>query len=178
MMKLKLDGNGHVVTAGGHPVYVFADGTEKPFDAAASVARAERAEVGIVAERIGFAISHSKFVAEKLVLPPDMAADSFRSSFKMEGGQPVGYGAEGVKIYSRQRPGEVAGLDEALERIVAQHSEKAKILKSPASTTGAGPKSTPGAPAIGKGRALTRTVFEQLPADAKMAHVKAGGILV
>jgi hypothetical protein len=174
-MKLKLDKDGHVVTAKGLPVYVHADGSEKPFDARALIARAEKAEAGVIAEQIGFAISHSKFVVEKLAIPPDMAAAAFRSSFKIEAGKFVGYGADGVKIFSRQKPGEVAGLDEALERIVAAHADKDRILKAPTSPS----KVDAGArPNIGGGQTLTRSAFEKLPPDARMAHVKAGGELV
>jgi hypothetical protein len=174
-MRLKLDRNGNVVTAAGHPVYVHADGSEKPFDAAASIARAEKAEAGIIAEQIGFAVSHSKFVTEKLTIPPDMAAAAFRSSFKIEAGKFIGYGADGVKIWSRQWPGEVAGIDEALEVIVAAHPDKARILKA---LDLPGKPDTGARPIIGDGQTLTRSAFEKLPPDARMAHVKAGGALV
>jgi hypothetical protein len=175
-MRLKLDNDGHVVTAGGHPVYVHADGREAPFDAAAAVTRAERAERAVVDEKVSSAFHRSTFVTEKLVVPPDMAAATFGAAFKIEDGKLVAYDKAGVKIYSRQRIGEAAEVDEAVERLVAGHPEKDRILKAPGASSH-GRKTGAGA-VPSSGSALSRTAFERLSAEQRMTYVKAGGALV
>jgi hypothetical protein len=74
-------------------------------------------------------LATSKFVQEQLILPPDIVEKTFGSSFKVEDGQVVAYlGNE--RILSRERPGEIAGVDEALATLVEHYPMKDRILKS------------------------------------------------
>lgn len=84
----------------------------------------------------------SQFINEKLILPPDIAEATFGNSFKIEDGQVVAY-LGGNKIYSRERPGEPASFDEALQVIVDAYPMKDRILRSSgASGSGAGSSSS------------------------------------
>lgn len=66
---------------------------------------------------------------EKLILPPDIAEAQFGQSFKIEEGRVVGY-LNGNKIYSREKPGELADFDEAFSTIVDAYPMKDRILKA------------------------------------------------
>ena len=99
--------------------------------------------------------STSPYVTDKLVLPPDIAANTFGHNFKVEGEgknlRVVGY-YNGEKINSRTRYGEEATFDEAMEFVVDKYSQKNRILKSSGSggsgaggnlSGGTGPKTIP-----------------------------------
>ena len=58
-----------------------------------------------------------------------MIQATFGKNFQIEGGKVVAVGADGQKIYSRARPGEVADFDEALETLVGGYQHKDSILK-------------------------------------------------
>lgn len=70
----------------------------------------------------------SKFISEKLILPPDIAEATFGSNFKIEDGQVVAY-LGGNKIYSRERPGEPASFEESVQVIVDAYPMKDRILR-------------------------------------------------
>ena len=204
-MKLKVDGNGHVVVEDGKPVYVHSDGKEVPFDAEQAVAkisqlngeakghrekaeqaigqlkaydgldaaaartaldtvskldhkqlidagkvdevRAEvqkvyegrlaveadarkKAENALSNEMIGGNFSRSKFVTEKLAIPPDLVQSHFGRNFAIEDGKVVATDSLGNKVYSRAKPGELATFDEAMEVLVENYPYKDSILKS------------------------------------------------
>jgi hypothetical protein len=77
----------------------------------------------------GYAFASSPFVQDKLLLPADMAQKIFGDAFKVEGNAPVGYlGTD--KILSREKIGEVAAFDEALQALVDRHPQKDRILKA------------------------------------------------
>ena len=80
-------------------------------------------------ELIGGGFARSKFIQENIAVPVDMIQATFGQSFKIEEGKVVAYGADGQKIYSRTRPGEVADFDEALETLVGGYQYKDHILK-------------------------------------------------
>lgn len=82
--------------------------------------------------------ANSKVVNEKTVLPPDMAEAYFGKHFKIEDGQVVGYLGDD-KIYSKQKPGEIAPFEEALQTIIDQYPMKDRILKAPSSGGGTKP---------------------------------------
>jgi hypothetical protein len=112
-------------------------------------------------EKIGGGFARSKFIAEKLVLPADIAQARFGSAFKIEDGKVVAYDPAGNKIYSKGRPGELADFDEALETIVDQYPYKANILKAPGSSGGGAPGSR-GNGAAGGDKTMTRAEFVKL----------------
>ncbi|MFW2106375.1 DUF6651 domain-containing protein, partial [Acinetobacter guillouiae] len=80
-------------------------------------------------ELIGGGFARSKFIQDQVSVPADMIQAQFGKSFKIEEGKVVAYGADGQKIFSRTRPGEVADFDEALETLVGGYQYKDSILK-------------------------------------------------
>lgn len=125
-------------------------------------------------EMIGGRFSRSKFIAEKLNLPVDMVEARFGKAFKIEDGQVVAYDHHGQKIFSREKPGDVAGFDEALSILVDAYPNKDSILKGSAASGG-------GAQGDGGGsqgaKAMSREAFDNLDPAAKVAHVHDGGVV-
>ncbi|MBF0102272.1 MAG: hypothetical protein HQK77_15330 [Desulfobacterales bacterium] len=85
--------------------------------------------------------SSSQFVKEKLNRTPKEAGRYFATNFKVEydGDTPVvvGYFEDGRKIYSKERAGELADFDEALELLLERDDNKNSMLRgSAASGTG------------------------------------------
>jgi hypothetical protein len=78
-------------------------------------------------------------IAEKLAVPADMVQATFGNRFKIEDGKVVAYDANGNKIFSRARPGELADFDEALETLVEQYPYKDHILKGSGANGGGAP---------------------------------------
>lgn len=72
-------------------------------------------------------------IMEKLVLPPDLAESAFGSNFKIEEGSVVGY-LNGQRIFSREKPGELASFDEALAQVIDAYPMKDRILKGSGSS--------------------------------------------
>lgn len=79
---------------------------------------------------IGNGFAGSQFLAEKTILPGDLAEAYFGKHFKIEDGKVVAYLGEN-KIFSKARPGELASVDEALEIIVEAYPMRDRILKAP-----------------------------------------------
>ena len=80
-------------------------------------------------ELIGGGFARSKFIQDNIAVPVDMIQATFGKNFQIENGKVVAVGADGQKIYSRARPGEVADFDEALESLVGGYPHKDSILK-------------------------------------------------
>lgn len=123
-------------------------------------------------ERIGGSFDRSKFIADKLAIPGDMARAAFGKAFKIEEGKVVAYDANGNKIFSRVRPGDIANFDEALETLVESYPHRDQILKG----SGASGSGASGGGGSGTGsKTLSRTAFDALAPDKQMAHIKGGG---
>lgn len=93
-------------------------------------AKASGFEQQLYAEKIGGSFARSQFIAEKMAVPADMVQATFGSNFKIEEGKVVAYDAQGQKIFSRSRPGELADFNESLETLVSQYPHRDHILKS------------------------------------------------
>lgn len=87
-------------------------------------------------ELIGGGFARSKFIQDNIAVPADMIQATFGNNFKIEDGKVVGYDANGQKLYSRTRPGELANFDESLETLVGGYQHKDSILKGNQSTGG------------------------------------------
>jgi hypothetical protein len=174
-MKLKLNGDGTAVITNGFPVYTHDDGSEAPFDAAASVEKTRDLEAALMSEKIAVNFDRSRMVAEKLSVPPDLVRAKFGNAFKLEDGKVVAFDKNGNKIYSRARPGEVADFDEALAVLIDAYPSRDSIIKktgTPGGHTGGAGNSR------GGGRTLTRSALAALAAAAQSAHFKSGGTVV
>ena len=125
-------------------------------------------------EIIGGSFNRSKFIADKMAIPPDLVEARFGNAFSLEDNKIVAKGHDGNAIYSRARPGEIATFDEALEIMVDQYPHKETILKgSGASGSGAGGSSG----TVGGKRTMSRSAFDALDPTAKAAAVKEVAII-
>ena len=112
-------------------------------------------------EMIGGRFARSKFIGDKLAIPPDLVEARFGSQFKIESGQVVAYDQHGNKLYSQARPGELADFDEALNVLVNQYPYKDTILKG-SDATGSGMQSS-------NSPANRGTDWHKLPPEERMA---------
>lgn len=109
-------------------------------------------------EMIGGRFARSQFISDKVAIPADMVQARFGSAFVIEDGAVVAYGPDKNKIYSRAKPGEAAGFEEAIEMLIDLYPHKDHILKgNSGSGGGAG-----GGGGGGGAKTLTREAFEQL----------------
>lgn len=128
----------------------------------------------LFAEKVGGAFSRSKFIADKMAIPSDLAQARFGSHFTIEEGKIVAKDPSGNKLFSRARPGEVAEFDEALEMLVDAYPYRDSILKgSGASGSGAGGSANGGS----GGKSMTRTAFNALDPMAQAAAAKSHTIV-
>lgn len=122
-------------------------------------------------EKIGNAFGRSKFVAEKLTpAGADLVRTMFANQIKVEDGQIVGYDANGQKLYSKARPGELADFDEVVTSLVDGYAFKDHIMKGMGGGSGAQPGNGGGK----GGKTMTRTEFDALDPSARMAKIKDG----
>ncbi|MBR8182100.1 hypothetical protein KDW54_06765 [Burkholderia ambifaria] len=119
-------------------------------------------------EKIGGSFDRSKFIAEKLAIPGDMAKAAFGKAFRIEDGKVVAYDASGNKVFSRVRPGDVANFDEALETLVENYPYRDQILKG----SGASGGGASGGGAAGGKKSYSRAEFNTFD-PAKQAQVAA-----
>lgn len=131
-------------------------------------------------ERIGGLFARSPLIVgdkATITLPPDLAQAAFGSHFKMENGKVIAYDKHGNKIISRktETAGEPAGFDEALGIIIDAHPSKENILKGAAGQGGGG-SGNRGSGAGGS--VITRSQFDAMTPEQKMAHSKQPGAQV
>ena len=119
-------------------------------------------------ELIGGGFARSKFIQDNIAVPADMIQATFGKNFQIEGGKVVAVGADGQKIYSRARPGEVADFDEALEVLVGGYQHKDSILKGNQSGGG-------GFQGNGGNKSGPQSLAECKTKDEKIAYMKHVG---
>lgn len=116
----------------------------------------------------------SKFVSENLLIPPDIVEATFGKHFKVEDNQVVAYLGEN-KILSRENPGEIASIDEALNVIVDAYPMKDRILKAAGGGSGA-----PGGGNSGQGsgaNSIPRSQFNDMDPGAQAEYAMSGGLV-
>lgn len=126
------------------------------------------------AERISSAFGQSKFISERLAVPPDMAQATFARHFQFEDGVIKPLDGNGNPIYSEANPGELASFDEAMERIVGQYAYKDSILK------GAGHNGSGAQPpdASGAQSSMKREQFDALPPTQQHKIATSGDVQI
>lgn len=127
---------------------------------------------------IGGAFAQSKFIAEKFAAEGpagvEIARALFGNSLKVEDGKVVGYDANGNKLYSRTRHGELASAEEAIELLVDAYPHKNSILKgSGANGGGAGHGGGNG----GGKKTMSRDQFDGLNPAQRAQFMREGGTL-
>ena len=80
-------------------------------------------------EKIGGSFARSQFIKEKMAVPVPMVERTFGDQFSIEDGRMVARDANGNPIYSKSKPGELAGFDEAIEIIVNDSPYRDDILR-------------------------------------------------
>ena len=142
------------------------------------VKEAETLKAQLNTHLIGGAFASSKFIAEKFAAEGpagvEIARALFGNSLKVEDGKVVGYDANGNKLYSRARPGELASADEAIELLVDAYPHKNHILKG----TGA----NGGGASHGKGngdgkKTMTRASYDALTPPDQATFAREGGVV-
>lgn len=110
-------------------------------------------------EKIGGSFARSKFISDKLAVPVPMVEATFGRHFTIEDGKIVAKDATGNPIYSKAKPGEVAGFDEALEYLVDASPYRDNILKGRNANGSAAPG---GGGAGGGAKTISRAEFDQI----------------
>lgn len=135
------------------------------------VAERDKLKSDLFNEKIGGSFARSKYIAEKLAIPADLVQARFGDRFKIEDGKTVAYDAQGNKLYSRAKPGELADFEEAIDMLVDAYPHKDTILKgSGASGGGAGASNNNG----GGAKSMTRAQFEQLGPSERASKMQDG----
>lgn len=165
---LKLDGDGKPAMKDGLPLFTDPTGKAVPVDVSAIFQRAAKAEMSAA---VAEAFMASKFIAEHSQMPAGALRPIFGDRFQLENGRLVGTDDNGNKLWSRQRPGELAGFDEAIEMMVGQYQHREFILKGQQER--AAPQPAPQDQRAGN--SVPRAVFERMSPHQAMAHIQAGG---
>jgi hypothetical protein len=113
-------------------------------------------------EIVGGSFARSKFIQEKLAIPMDLVQAAFGKNFKVEDGKLVALDAQGNKVFSRARPGELADFEEAIGQLVDQYPNRDHILKA-SGASGSGASGSKGGGGGGNdSKSMTRTAFDAL----------------
>ena len=125
-------------------------------------------------EIIGGSFARSKFINEKLAMPMDLVQAAFGKNFKVEDGKLVAVDAQGNKMFSRNRPGELADFEEAIGTLVDQYPNRDHILKA-SGASGSGAAASAGGAGSGNG-SKKHDAFGIQPtsSDEQMKAVKSG----
>jgi hypothetical protein len=125
-------------------------------------------------EIVGGSFSRSKFITDKLAIPPDMVQARFGQHFQVEeGNKIIAQDASGNRIFSRARPGEIATFDEALETLVDAYPYRDNIIKG----TGASGSGASGGNGSGGKKTVTRAQFEAMSAAEQATAARTTGVV-
>jgi len=133
---------------------------------------AETLKQQLNAHLIGSAFAGSQFVATKIAAADaasaaQIARGLFGQNLKVEDGKVVGYDANGNRIYSKTRPGELADANEAIETLITTSPLAASILKG-ANASGGGAGGGGGGGGNGKTQ-ITRAAWQALSPSEQRA---------
>lgn len=123
---------------------------------------------------LGAAFSGSKWIKEKLSIPPDMAQKFFGDRFKVDGNKLVPVGHDGNPIYSSVRHGEPAEFEEALQMMVAAYPNRDAIMRG----TGASGGGTGPSGGAGGSKIVQRAQFDAMSQSQRAEFAKSGGKVV
>lgn len=123
---------------------------------------------------IGGSFASSKFIADKLAIPADIAQKFFADRFKVDGGKLVPMDANGNPLFSATRHGEHADFEEALEVMVNQYPNKNMILKG-SGASGSGAQG--GGKGDGGKKSFSRAQFDAMDPAGKAAVAREGATI-
>ena len=127
----------------------------------ATQAERDKFKNDLFSEKIGGAFARSKFINEKVAVPPDMLQALFGKQFTVEDGKIIARDAAGNIINSSTKFTEPADFDEAVETIVKQYPNRDRILKG-ANSSGSGARQSVNY-GNGGAKTMTRDEFNRLP---------------
>lgn len=136
-----------------------------------TVERAEALEKQLRQEKIGGSFARSKFIADKLAVPAPMVEKTFGEHFTIEDGKIIAKDTNGNQIYSKERPGEPADFDEALETLVDNFPYRDSIVKGRGSNGSGAPGGGQGA---NGGKMIARAEFDKLAPEQRMKTIQDG----
>ena len=124
---------------------------------------------------VGGAFASSQYIKDKMVLPADFVQARFGNNFGVEKGRVYAVDANGNKILSKLKPGELATVDEALEQLISAHPQRDSLLKGVGSSGGG----SHGGSFNGAGgkRTITRSQFDLLGVAERAAAAKEATIV-
>lgn len=137
--------------------------------------KASTLEQQLHGEIVGGSFARSKFIADKLAIPPDMVQAAFGARFKVEEGKLKAYDADGNPIYSKVKAGNPADFDEAMEILVDQYPHKESILRANNASGSGAPAGSGGG--SGQSKTMSREAFEVLDPKGQMDFMTGGGQL-
>jgi hypothetical protein len=124
---------------------------------------------------IGGSFAGSKFIADKLAIPADIAQKVFGDRFKVDGGKLVPMNQDGTPIFSATDHGNHAGFEEALQLMVGQYANKDMILKGSGASGGGAQGGKTGS---GGKKEIPRSQFFAMDPAAQAAAIKDGAVPV
>jgi hypothetical protein len=127
-------------------------------------------------EKIANAFAGSKYLADKITVPPEMVKATFGSQYKVEAdGKLVAYDGTGAKMYSLSRPGELADFEESIQMLIGTSPFRDSILKG-SGAQGGGARGSQGG---GSGdKTVNRAQWNALPPAEQVAKMKDGFTVV
>ena len=139
------------------------------------VQKAEKLEAELYAAIVGGSFAGSKFIAENLAIPSDIAQSAFGGRFKVEDGAMVAYRTNGERIMDPGNPAKAAGFEDALKVIVNEYPNRDNILKG-SGAQGSGASGAGGA--NGGGRSISRAEFSKLAPAAQATAARDASITI
>lgn len=131
-------------------------------------------------EIIGNLFANSTYIKEELVVPAKMIRDSFGEHVTIEDESVTFRYANGEEVFSKAKPGDKAGFDEAIELLIGASSMRDYLIKG---TPGRGGSGGP-APGTGSGdglggqKIIKRSDFDKLDAQRKIDLMTKEGFRV
>lgn len=133
--------------------------------------KAEQAEAKRSKALVDAALAGSRFLAERVAVPPTILAAAYRDRIGVDGDRVVVRDDRGQVIHSRKNPLEPADVDEGLEQLITQSPDADRILRG-TQKPGSGASATPTAPAGAK--TMSGAEFRALDPASQLAAAKAG----
>ena len=120
---------------------------------------------------VGGGFANSKYIAEKLAIPHDIAQKVFGDRFKVDNGKLVAMDQNGNPIFSASNHGEHADFEEAIQIMVGSYQHKDAILKG----SGAGGSGAKPGSGGGGDKSVSRQQFAGMSPTAQRDFMKDGG---
>ena len=137
--------------------------------------KAEQAEAKRAKALVDAALAGSRFLAERVVVPPTILAAAYRDRIGVDGDRVVVRDDRGQVIHSRKNPLEPADVDEGLEQLISQSPDADRILRG---TQKPGSGATPSGGGGGTGVRLTRQQFDAMSPKERAASMASGATLI